>query len=151
MPKSWADLEKFAGAVAAKDPNFSGPAYQWLAGFFQTEGVEAGKALLAKTLTNKSISGLSSGGKINKAVLTGDAKVGINQDSSIFAKIASGEPVVAVYPSEGSIALPEALGISAKTKHMDAVRKFIDFVTSPEGQAAAMNGDDTRFLLHPGH
>jgi iron(III) transport system substrate-binding protein len=149
MPKSWADLQSFAGAVAAKDPNLSGPAYQWLAGFFQTNGIDAGKALLAKTLTNKSLSGLSSGGKVNAAVLTGDASVGINQDSAIFAKIASGEPVVAVYPREGSIALPQGLGISAKTKHLDVARKFIDFVTSAEGQAAMQDGTGTDFFFIP--
>ncbi len=149
MPASWADLEKFAGAVAAKDPNFSGPAYQWLAGFFQTNGVDAGKALLEKVLTNKTISGLSSGGKINKAVLTGDAKVGINQDSSIFAEIAGGEPVVAVYPKEGSVALPEGLGVAANSKHMDAVNKFIAYVTSVEGQAAMQDGDDTDYFFIP--
>jgi iron(III) transport system substrate-binding protein len=149
MPASWADLEKFAGFVAAKDPNFSGPAYQWLAGFFQTNGVDSGKALLQKVLSNKEMSGLSSGGKINKAILTGDAKLGINQDSSIIAKKVAGEPVMAVYPSDGSVALPEALGISAKTAHMDAVRKFVDFVTSPEGQAAAQDGDDTDFFFMP--
>lgn len=149
MPKSWADLAAFAGSVAAKDPNLSGPAYQWLAGFFQTNGVDAGKALLAKTLTNKSLSGLSSGGKVNKAVLTGDAAVGINQDSAIFSKIAGGEPVVAVYPREGSISLPQGLGISAKTQHMDAARKFIEFVTSADGQAAMQNGDDTDFFFIP--
>ncbi len=148
-PKSWADLAKFAGAVAAKDPNLSGPAYQWLAGFFQTNGVDAGKALLAQVLTNKDMSGLGSGGKINKAVLTGDAKVGINQDSSIIAKQVGGEPVVAVYPSEGSVALPEGLGIGAKSQHMDAVKKFIAFVSSPEGQAAMQDGTDTDFFFIP--
>lgn len=148
-PKSWADLAKFAGAVAAKDPNLSGPAYQWLAGFFQTNGEEAGKALLAQVLTNKALSGLGSGGKINKAVLTGDAKVGINQDSSIIAKQVAGEPVVAVYPAEGSVALPEGLGIGAKAQHMEAVKKFIAFVTSPEGQAAMQDGDDTDFYYIP--
>ena len=86
MPKSWVDLAAFAGSVAAKDPNLSGPAYQWLAGLFQTNGVDAGKALLSEMLTNKALSGLSSGGKVNKAILTGDAMVGINQDSSIIAK-----------------------------------------------------------------
>ena len=65
MPKSRADLAQFAGAVAAKHPNLSGPAYQWLAGYFQTNGVDAGKAFLAQSLTNKEISGLGSGGKIN--------------------------------------------------------------------------------------
>jgi iron(III) transport system substrate-binding protein len=149
MPKSWADLQNFAGHVAAKDPNLSGPAYQWLAGLFQTNGEDAGKTMLEKTLSNKSLSGLSSGGKINKAVLTGDAKLGINQDSSILAQIAGGEPVIAVYPAEGSVALPEGLGISAKTQHMEAVRKFIAFVMSAEGQAAMQNGDDTDFYFIP--
>jgi iron(III) transport system substrate-binding protein len=149
MPKSWADLADFAGSVAAKDPNLSGPAYQWLAGFFQTNGIDAGKELLAKALTNKSLSGLSSGGKVNAATLTGNASVGINQDSAIFSKIASGEPVVAVYPNEGSVALPQGLGISAKTQHMDAAKKFIDFVTSAEGQAVMQNGDDTDFFFIP--
>ncbi|MGV8856908.1 MAG: ABC transporter substrate-binding protein [Devosia sp.] len=149
MPGSWADLEKFAGRVAAKDPNLSGPAYQWLAGFFQTQGVDGGKALLGKILTDKTMSGLSSGGKINKAILTGDAKVGINQDSSIIAKAIAGEPVVAVYPSEGSVALPQGLGISAKTEHLDAVRQFVAFVTSAEGQAAMKDGDDTDYFFIP--
>lgn len=149
MPKSWADLKTFAGSVAAKDPNLSGPAYQWLAGFFQTNGVDHGKALLKQVLTDKSFSGLSSGGKINKAVLTGDAKLGINQDSSIIAKVVAGEPVVAVYPAEGSVALPEGLGVSAKTKHMEAVMKFIAFITSKEGQAAQQAGDDTDFYYIP--
>ena len=149
MPKSWADLESFAGSVAAKDPNMSGPAYQWLAGVFQTVGVDKGKALLQKILTEEALSGFASGGKINKAVLTGDAKVGINQDSSIIAKMVAGEPVVAVYPNEGSVALPESVGISSKTGHMDAVKKFIAFMTSPEGQAAMQDGDDTDFYFIP--
>lgn len=149
MPKSWADLQSFAGAVAAKDPNLSGPAYQWLAGFFQTNGVDAGKALLAKVLTDKSQSGLSSGGKINKAILTGNASVGINQDSSIFAQAAAGEPVVAVYPKEGSVALPQGLGISASTKHLDAAKKFVEYVTSAEGQAVMQKGEGTDFFFIP--
>src|SRR5260221_242739 len=149
LPKSWSDLTKFAGSVAAKDPNLSGPAYQWLAGYFQTVGVDAGKSALQQILTEKSLAGLSSGGKVNKAVLTGNAKLGINQDSSIIAQQAAGEPVVAVYPSEGSVALPEGLGIGAKSQHLDAVRKFIAFVMSPEGQSAMQAGDDTDFYFLP--
>ena len=149
MPKTWADLSKFAGFVAAKDPNLSGPAYQFVAGMFQTNGVDAGKALLQAALTNKVIASLASGGKVTKELLTGDAKVGINQDSGIYAKIASGEPLVAIYAAEGSVALPSCLGISANTKHMDAANKFIAYVTSAEGQAEMQNGDDTDFWLIP--
>jgi len=149
MPKSWADLEKFAGSVAAKDPNMSGPSYQWLAGVFQTNGLDSGKTMLTKVLSNKAISGFPDGGSVNKAILTGDAKLGINQDSSIYAKIASGEPVVAVYPTEGSVALPESIGIAANTKHLEAAEKFIAFMTGPDGQAAMQNGDDTDFYFIP--
>ncbi|WP_250943417.1 ABC transporter substrate-binding protein [Allorhizobium sonneratiae] len=148
-PKSWAELVKYAGFVAAKDPNFSGPAYQWLAGLFQTNGVEEGKVLLTKTLTNKAISGLTSGGKINKAILSGNAKIGINQDSGILAQQAKGEPVIAIYPSEGSVVLPQGLGISAKTKHVDAAKTFIAYVESNEGQTAMQKGDDTDFYFMP--
>ena len=149
MPKSWADLAQFAGAVAAKHPNLSGPAYQWLAGYFQTNGVDAGKAFLAQSLTNKEISGLGSGGKINKEVPTGTAKAGINQDSSIIAKMVAGEPLVAVYPSESSVVPPQGLVIGAKSQHMEAVAKFIGFVAGPEGQAATQDGDDTDFCFIP--
>lgn len=149
MPKSWADLAKFAGKVAAKDPNLSGPSYQFIAGLFQTNGVDAGKALLKTALTNKTISGLPSNGKVAKAVLTGDAAVGIAQDSAIIQNQLAGEPVVAVYASEGSVALPSCLGMSATSQHLDAAQKFIAFVTSPEGQAAMQNGDDSDFYLIP--
>jgi iron(III) transport system substrate-binding protein len=149
MPKSWADLAHFAGKVAAKDPNLSGPSYQFIAGLFQTNGVDAGKALLKTALTNKTISGLPSNGKVAKAVLTGDAAVGIAQDSAIIQKQLAGEPVVAVYAAEGSVALPSCLGISATSQHMDAAQKFVAFVTSPEGQAAMQNGDDSDFYLIP--
>ncbi len=149
MPKSWADLAKFAGFVAAKDPNLSGPAYLWLAGLFQTNGVDAGKDLLKAALTRKAFAGLASGGKVNKALVVGEAKLGINQDSSIYSKMAGGDPVIAIYPSEGSVALPQGLGVAVNTKHMDAVMKFIAFVASAEGQAAMQDGDDTDFYFIP--
>lgn len=148
-PHSWSELAKFKGSVAAKDPNLSGPAYQWLAGFFQTNGVEPGKELLKSVLTNHAFSALSSGGKINKEVITGEAKIGVNQDSSIIAKQIAGEPVVAVYPKEGSVALLQGLAISAKTKHLEQVVKFMEFVVSAEGQAAQQNGKDTDFYYIP--
>lgn len=151
MPKSWADLAdpEFAGAVGAKDPNLSGPAFQWLAGLFQTNGVEQGKALLKKILVNKALAGLPSGGTLSKALLTGNAKVGIAQDSASFSKIAAGEPLAVIYPTEGVIALPSSIGVSAKTKNLEAAKKFVAFVLSKEGQAAMLNGDDADFFFVP--
>lgn len=151
LPASWADLAKpaFKDVVGAKDPNLSGPAFQWLAGLFQTVGEEKAKALLKSILSNKKLSGLPSGGSLNKQLLTGDAKVGIAQDSATFSKAAGGEPLIEVYPTEGVVATPSSIAVSAKSAHADAARKFLEFVLSKEGQAAMLNGDDADFFFVP--
>ena len=151
FPASWADLARpeFAGVLAAKDPNLSGPAFQWLAGLFQTIGEQKGKDLLLRVLTNKALSGLPSGGTVNKALLTGNAKLAIAQDSATFAKIAAGEPLASLYPAEGVVATPSSIGISARSTNVDVAKQFIAFVLSPEGQAALKDGDDADFFFVP--
>ena len=141
MPKTWADLAALAGTVAAKDPNLSGPAFQWLAGYFQVEGVGPGQAELEKILTNKALSGIPSGESVNRTLISGDAAAAIQQDTSIYDLIAKGEPIQIVYPSDGVVALPSSLGISAATKQEDAARAYLQFVLSTEGQQAMLTTD----------
>jgi iron(III) transport system substrate-binding protein len=141
MPKTWADLAALAGTVAAKDPNLSGPAFQWLAGYFQVEGVGSGQAELEKILTNKALSGIPSGESVNRTLISGDAAAAIQQDTSIYDLIAKGEPIQIVYPSDGVVALPSSLGISAATKQEDAAKAYLQFVLSTEGQQAMLTTD----------
>ncbi len=138
LPKSWSDLESFAGKVAAKDPNLSGPAFQWLAGYLADKGVDAGKAELEKILTNKAISGIPSGGAVNKALITGDASLAIQQDTSIYALIDQKEPVSVVYPSEGVVAIPSSAGIATVSTHEDQAKAYIQFLLTAEGEAAML-------------
>jgi iron(III) transport system substrate-binding protein len=140
-PKSWKDLVGFAGSVAAKDPNLSGPAFQWLAGYFASEGVDAGKQQLLSILTNKKLSGIPSGGAVNKSLVTGDASVAIQQDTSIYALIDQKEPVSIVYPTEGVVAIPSSAGIASTTQHEDDAKKFIQFLLTKEGDAAMEQTD----------
>ncbi|TCL69436.1 extracellular solute-binding protein [Rhizobium sp. BK251] len=140
-PKTWTDLENFAGKVAAKDPNFSGPAFQWLAGYFADKGVDAGKEELAKILTNKAISGIPSGGAVNKALITGDAALAIQQDTSIYALIDKKEPVSVVYPSEGVTAIPSSAGIARTSAHEEQARAYIQFLLTKEGEAAMLQAE----------
>ncbi len=137
-PKSWSELEKFAGKVAAKDPNLSGPAFQWLAGYFEDKGVEVGKDELSKILTNKAISGIPSGGAVNKALITGDASLAIQQDTSIYALMDKKEPVSIVYPSEGVVAIPSSAGIAKTSTHEQEAKAFIQFLLSKEGEEAML-------------
>jgi iron(III) transport system substrate-binding protein len=140
-PKTWTDLAALAGTVAAKDPNLSGPAFQWLAGYFQVEGVGPGQAELEKILTNKALSGIPSGESVNRTLISGDAAAAIQQDTSIYDLIAKGEPIQVVYPSDGVVALPSSLGISAATKQEDAAKAYLQFVLSTEGQQAMLTTD----------
>jgi len=140
-PKTWTDLGKFPGKVAAKDPNLSGPAFQWLAAYFAGKGVDAGKVELQKILTNKAISGIPSGGAVNKALITGDAALAIQQDTSIYALIDQKEPVSVVYPSEGVVAIPSSAGIAKVSTHEDMAKAFIQFLLSKEGDAAMLQTD----------
>ncbi|TCR85262.1 extracellular solute-binding protein [Rhizobium sp. BK376] len=140
-PKSWKDLVGFAGSVAAKDPNLSGPAFQWLAGYFADKGVEAGKQELQNILTNTKISGIPSGGAVNKSLITGDASVAIQQDTSIYALIDQKEPISIVYPSEGVVAIPSSAGVARTTQHEDEAKKFIQFLLTKEGENAMEQAD----------
>jgi len=137
-PKSWTDLKSFAGKVAAKDPNLSGPAFQWLAAYLASKGVDAGKAELQEILTNKAISGIPSGGAVNKSLITGDASLAIQQDTSIYALIDQKEPVSVVYPSEGVVAIPSSAGIATVSTHEDMAKAFIQFLLSKDGDAAML-------------
>ena len=141
MPKTWGDLAALAGSVAAKDPNLSGPAFQWLAGYFQVKGVGPGQAELEKILTNKALSGIPSGESVNRTLISGDAAAAIQQDTSIYDLIAKGEPIRIVYPTDGVVALPSCLGISADTRREDAARAYLQFVLSQEGQQAMLTTD----------
>ena len=131
-PHSWSDLVGFAGNVAAKDPNLSGPAFQWLAGYFATKGVDAGK----QELPNKKLSGIPSGGAVNKSLITGDASVAIQQDTSIYALIDKKEPISVVYPTEGVVAIPSSAGIARTTQHEDNAKAFVQFLLTKEANAA---------------
>ncbi len=145
----WADLVPLAGKVAAKDPNFSGPAFQWLAGFFQTNGETAGKALLASALTTKALSGIPSGGAVNKQLITGDAAAAIQQDTAILALMARGEPIRIVYPADGVVALPATIALSATSTKQKPAEDFVRFILSAEGQAAMQSTDETDTFFAP--
>ena len=151
LPKSFADLltPDFIGLTGSKDPNLSGPSFQFIAGIFQVMGEDNGKDFFKKLLTDKKSSGFASGGGLNKALLTGDLKAGFSQDSSTYAKIGKGEPLAVIYPSEGVVALPAGIGMSAKTGNAEAAAKFIEFALGKDGQAAMQDGDDTDYYLAP--
>jgi len=57
--------------------------------------------------------------------------------------------VIEICPSEGVVATPSSSGVSAKSAHADAARKFLAFVLRKDGQAAMPNGESTDFFFVP--
>ncbi|WP_201025004.1 extracellular solute-binding protein [Ferroacidibacillus organovorans] len=106
-PKTWNDLllPRFKGQVAMNDPSISGPTYPFVAGIMQQRGIKGGEAYF-KALKANGLKVFPTNGVTLNALLTGQVKVIMIQDSALTKAKASGEPIRIVYPSTGVAMLP---------------------------------------------
>lgn len=76
-------------------------------------------------------------GAILKAVSSGQKAAGLIVDYMAIRAKNDGSPVKFVYPSEGSPAITEPIGIVKGSKNEDLAKAFVDYVLSTEGQTLA--------------
>ncbi|OPG17202.1 iron ABC transporter substrate-binding protein [Ferroacidibacillus organovorans] len=149
-PTSWNDLlsPRFKGQVAMNDPSISGPTYPFVAGIMQQRGVKGGEAYF-KALKANGLKVFPTNGVTLNALLTGQVKVIMIQDSALTKAKASGEPIRIVYPSTGVAMLPGVMAIDKNAPDMAAAKAFVQFVLSPQGQKIMLNpangGGDSYF------
>lgn len=143
LPKDWSDLLKpeNKGFVAMNNPSISGPTYSVVLGLMLLQGgIPQGQNFFTSLKTN----GLNIFDK-NGPTLTnlekGNVKFAIAQDSAIIDKITKKSPMKLIYPASGVTTLSSNMAISTKAAHMDAAKKFIDYVLSVEGQNVAVASD----------
>lgn len=136
-PKDWKDLTApaFKQKVTMPDPALSGASLDLLLGL-QDAQHEGAWQLLEKLRDN----GMSVSGPNAQAltpVLQG-AKSAVfgGVDYVTYGSIAKGESVKVIFPSSGTAIAPRPMMILKSSKHLDAARKFIDYVLSEEGQRA---------------
>jgi iron(III) transport system substrate-binding protein len=66
------------------------------------------------------------------SVARGEYAITVTGEMNIGKKIAAGDPVAYVLPSEGTGRRLEGSAILANCKNLDSAKKFIDFMTSKE-------------------
>ncbi len=141
---SYADLTQpeLKGKIISADPANSSSAFQSLIGMLY--GMGEGDPMSDKAwefidafLVNLDNKIASSSSQVYNGVANGEYAVGLSYEDPCVELEANGEhPVKVVYPSEGVIFPGESVQIIKGAPHMDAAKKFVDFVLSEESQNA---------------
>ena len=132
-PASFADLTKadYKDNLIMPSPLYSGAAAYNLGVITRTEGMgwEYYQALKDNGITVD-----KGNGAVQNAIVAGEKACGLLADYMAIRSKNDGAPVEFVYPSEGSPAVTEPIGIVNGTENEALAKAFVDFVLSEEGQ-----------------
>jgi len=133
MPKSWNDLidPVYNGHIVMSNPNSSGTGYLSVSAMLQSKGEEEGWKYLDALHENIALY-THSGSKPCKMAGAGETVIGISFDYRAIKQKAEGQPVVAVFPTEGSGWDIEANALVKKAKINPASKTFLDWAISEE-------------------
>jgi len=133
VPTSWADLTRpeAKGLVTMPSPLTSGAA---MIHAVTLTGALPGGWDYYSALARNGATAAGGNGDIEKAVAGGDKLYGMIVDYLPVRDGLKGSPVKFVFPTEGVSAVTEPAAILKTARHMDAAKKFIDFVLSTAGQ-----------------
>jgi len=127
-PKSWKDLgdKQWRGEIVMANPALSGSAYAQL---FQMVGLYGWDHInnVRKVTTFVPKSSL-----VYTFVGRGEFAIGITGEGNVFTEKAKGNPVEAVYPSEGTGLRFDASGIIKGGPNLKNAKIFMDFLTTKE-------------------
>jgi len=133
IPDSWEDLldPVYKGYVVMPNPNSSGTGFLSVAGILQMKGEEAGWAFL-DALHENIAQYTHSGSKPCKMAGAGEYPIGISFAYRGLIQAEAGEPVLTVWPSEGSGWEVEANALVKKGKIKKEAKTFLDWAISDD-------------------
>jgi iron(III) transport system substrate-binding protein len=144
-PTSWQDLltSAWKGKIGMNNPAVSGPTFPFVAGMMNLLGGEAqGKDFYSKLKAN-GLHVFPTNGDTLHAMSTGQIQVGLIQSSAgLGAAKKVNNPNIKTAFLKGVSLLPGVIGIDAKAPAavQAEAKKFAEFVLSPAGQKAMLNG-----------
>lgn len=144
-PKSWKDLgdKQWRGEIVMANPALSGSAYAQL---FQMVGLYGWDHInnVRKVTTFVPKSGL-----VYTFVGRGEFAIGITGEGNVFAEKARGNPVEAVYPSEGTGLRFDASGIIKGGPNLRNAKLWMDFLTTKEAMTIISKAPHFRRMARP--
>jgi iron(III) transport system substrate-binding protein len=140
VPRTWADLAKpvFTGSVAYADPATSGSAYTILrtmlvasrtaSGFGTRSGDDAAWRQIEGFVAGIGGEPLAESSLVYRAVAAGEYLVGATYENAGAEAQRLGSDVRIVYPEDGTSAVPDGVAVIRGSAHLEAARRFVDFV-----------------------
>ncbi|MBL8580375.1 MAG: ABC transporter substrate-binding protein [Mesorhizobium sp.] len=138
-PLSWADLERpeYKGEIQVANPNTSGTAYTALATLVQLYGEDEAFEYLKRI--NSNISEYTQSGTAGiRAAAMGETGIGIAFLHDVLEQIASGFPIKAVAPSDGTGYEIGSMSIIEGSKNPELAKQFYDWALTKEAQETAL-------------
>ena len=130
-PTSWEEIATgadYKNSFGIADPALSGTAYMSVALLEKQFGWD----YLVRLHDNGAIKSKGSG-RVIEDTANGTLKACLGVDYITASKIDKGDPLMMVYPNE-LIMVPSPIAIFSQSKHMDAAKKFVDYIVTQEAQ-----------------
>lgn len=142
-PSTWEDLlnPRFKGEIVMTDPAASSTAYLFVQGQLQRLGEKDGWDYLLRLSQNVG-QFPDSGSAPPKLVGTGEYAIGIAYLHALTKYKAQGFDIQLVAPPQ-SVGDEDAISIMKGARNLDAAKKFVDFMLSPEAQELMSSLDFT--------
>jgi iron(III) transport system substrate-binding protein len=144
-PKSWKDLgdKKWSGKIVLANPALSGSSYAQLfqmVGLYGWDHVNAVRRV--STYVPSSTLAYSLVGR-------GEFAIGVTGEGNVFTEKSKGNPVEAVYPSEGTGLRFDASGIIKGGPNPANARLWMDFLTTKEAMSIISGAPHFRRMTRP--
>ncbi len=144
-PKSWKDLgdTQWRGEIVMANPALSGSAYAQL---FQMVGLYGWDHINA---VRKVTTFVPKSTLVYTFVGRGEFAIGITGEGNVFTERAKGNPVEAVYPSEGTGLRFDASGIIKGGPNLRNAKLFMDWLTTKEAMTIISQAPHFRRMTRP--
>jgi len=148
-PASWKDLTKpvYKGKIVMPNPASSGTGFLDVSGWLQMWGEQDAWKFMDALHENIGVY-THSGSQPCKQAGAGEFPIGVSFEYRAMATKKSGAPVDIIFPSEGLGWDLEASGIMKTTKKMDAAKKLMDWLATPD--AMKLFADNFAVVAMPG-
>lgn len=142
-PQTWADLvnPKYKGEIILANPALSGSAYAQVYMIYKLYGQDMLKKLAKAATFNAS----STAGP--ESVARGEYAITATGEGNIATYIEKGNPVVAVYPKDGTGARFDASGIIANGPNPKNAELWMDYITSKDAYKIILDVRNRRVVV----